>query len=335
MESCGYKFVRITPGQYTKKQLIKLIDNEICEYNLIYKTEIDVDALWKKLITKGIDKQFFDFIGTSIVSDKKYPIYIDDVVSFLGYSRSRDAVRMLEKNYRRNVDYIEVPASKLSNNKDILLPASKEQTENIFAAQGGAAIKGIKGSHNKRHIFLTKFCFYAFSLESQTETAKEIRMQVIDVYNSFHDLLIYCRSNLILKDSTKDEEQTEALNLVKKKSEDDMKKMKQKYDHDLKTIKETNEELNRQTEELEENNTVLMHTVSSLRKDRKEKTKQLETIKSVSENILTILDNVVDSLDDPEVVKFIKKKKDGVNVLNELKRARSSLKKIQTSAKTK
>lgn len=34
LESCGYKFIRIKPGQYTDKQMIKMIDRNIDEYKL-------------------------------------------------------------------------------------------------------------------------------------------------------------------------------------------------------------------------------------------------------------------------------------------------------------
>lgn len=123
LESCGYRFVRIKPNQYTKKQLINLIDNEIGEYNLLYCNEINVDALWSKLINTDVDKKFFDFIGKSIVSDKKYPVYFDDVTTFLGYSRYNDAIKTLEKKYRSGFDFIELKEAQIKDHKDILSSA--------------------------------------------------------------------------------------------------------------------------------------------------------------------------------------------------------------------
>jgi hypothetical protein len=67
LESCGYYFVRIKPEDYTRKELIKFIDQEINNYQTIYSQNIDPEILWKNLKNKNIDKQFFNVIGKSIV----------------------------------------------------------------------------------------------------------------------------------------------------------------------------------------------------------------------------------------------------------------------------
>lgn len=80
----------------------------------------------------------------------------------------------------------------------------------IFCVPQVLSKKSGGGGHNKYYVFLNKFCFYSFSIESLTATAKKIRTQIIDVYNNFHDLLIYCKF--------KDSKQIEAIKLVKEKS---------------------------------------------------------------------------------------------------------------------
>ncbi|AEQ60765.1 hypothetical protein [Acanthamoeba polyphaga mimivirus] len=101
LESSGYSFIRIRPGDLTEEELIKCIDNEINNYQIMYSKEIDIDSLWKKLKESSIDKQFFDAIGKSVVCSKKYCVNFDDVVEFLGYSRkmmpSINSMNIIEK----------------------------------------------------------------------------------------------------------------------------------------------------------------------------------------------------------------------------------------------
>lgn len=61
-----------------------------------------------------------DFIGKSVTSNKKYPVYFDDVVSFLGYCKKCDATNLLEQKYHHNIDYVELKESQISERDDIL-----------------------------------------------------------------------------------------------------------------------------------------------------------------------------------------------------------------------
>ncbi|AAV50902.1 hypothetical protein [Acanthamoeba castellanii mimivirus] len=72
LEACGYYFVRIKPADFTNEELIEFVKQKIDEYQLIYSKEIDPETLWKALKDNSIDRQFFDVIGKSIVSAKKF-----------------------------------------------------------------------------------------------------------------------------------------------------------------------------------------------------------------------------------------------------------------------
>lgn len=149
-------------------------------------------------------------------------------------------------------------------------------------------------------------------------------MQVIDVYNSFHDLLLYCRNNLIEKDASKDSEQIEAVKLMKKKSDDNLKSIKLKYDREIKTVNETNKELTRQMEGTEEKNLALTHRLSAVTKDRATKTASLEKIASMSENILEFVEEI-----DAEMEILVTKKSNPKNI----KKMRNKLKSLQVLAR--
>ncbi len=186
LESSGYFFVRIRPGDLTEEELIKCIDNEINNYQIMYSKEINIDSLWKKLKESSFDKQFFDAIGKSIVCSKKYCVNFDDVVEFIGYSKKSDAVNKLYEYYREGVDFILLSPDELKEHDyEIIAPSSP-----TFWCRGG---------HNKKFYFLTKFAMYSFILDCTTRTAKKVKMHVIDIYNKYHELLVFCRQQLIQK----------------------------------------------------------------------------------------------------------------------------------------
>lgn len=153
-------------------------------------------------------------MGKSITSNKKYPVYFDDMTSFLGYTRKSDALRTFEKNYHYHFDYIELKKSQIPEHNEVFYqePVIEGKVEN-------------RGKNRKRHIFLTKLCFYSFAMDSQTVTAKKIRSQMIQVYNTYHDLLVQRMNKLMEKTKTEEENQLEALKLAKERSEENAKKL--------------------------------------------------------------------------------------------------------------
>lgn len=152
LESCGYYFVRIKPDKYTNDEIIEIIDQEINNYKLLYCTKIDPDVLWHQLKNDGIDKQFFQIIGKSIVCNKKFCVNFDDVAKFAGYGRSDNAMRFLKKNFRENKDYVSLRKSEIDSRNDLLLRSEELKSK----------------SNNKIYILLTKFSFYNFILHFGT-----------------------------------------------------------------------------------------------------------------------------------------------------------------------
>jgi prophage antirepressor-like protein len=97
---------------------------------------------------------------------------LDDIVDFTGYSRKDHAKNFLVKNMRKNQDYVDLKLSEIEGRENIISPHAR-------------------GNKNKRFIFVTKFAFYSFIMMANTTRAKNIRMQMIDIYNTYHDLLMY------------------------------------------------------------------------------------------------------------------------------------------------
>ncbi|AKI79344.1 hypothetical protein [Acanthamoeba polyphaga mimivirus] len=79
-----------------------------------------------------------------------------------------------------------------------LKPSEFEGHEYEIIAADLPAAKG-RGGHNKKFYFLTKFAMYSFILDCTTRTAKKVKMHVIDIYNKYHELLVFCRQQLIQK----------------------------------------------------------------------------------------------------------------------------------------
>ncbi len=96
LEGCGYYFVRIIPGQFTNKELIVFIDDEINNYLIVYSKMINAEILWNRFKTTSIDKKLFDFFYNNTVLGKKFCVDFDTVVNINGYIRKSDAINKLE-----------------------------------------------------------------------------------------------------------------------------------------------------------------------------------------------------------------------------------------------
>lgn len=246
LESCGYYFIRIIPGQYEPDVLIEKIDSEIANYQLIYSKEIDVESLWNKLKDESIDRQFFDMIGKSVVSSKKFCVNFDDVIDFVEYNQKVNAVRKLQTGYREGIDFIIISKEQIEDRDDI-----------SFALPVG---KANRGGHNKMYIFLTKFAMYSFILECQTRKAKEIRTHVIDIYNTYHDLLVFCKNELQNKNS--EENTKKALELYKKRQEQKFNSLKQSKNRENDMLKETNQTLSKQRNDYKRENIIYKNEIA-------------------------------------------------------------------------
>ena len=281
LESCGYYFVRIKPGYHTDKKLIKYIDDEIGKYKLLYSTKIDIDLLWEELEDNGIDKQFFDVIGQSIVCDKKYCVDFEQVVEFTGYSKKANAKRFLVDNFREEIDYVEIKKSELENHDDIFLQQS-EQNQNISV-----------GRH-RMYIFLTKFSFYSFLLASRTTTAKEIREHVIDIYSKYHDLLVHHRDYAIKEINNNCEDKTKSLVLYKQRYQEKIKSLRDSSNREINDLKKQVEYLQESLDKKSESILYLksyVDTYTSTNRQLRDENKIIKTDNSIIRRENTMIKN--------------------------------------------
>jgi hypothetical protein len=206
LESCGFHFLRIVPKRYTKNELIELIENEIDEVEVLYSIDINPTQLWTQLQDMSIDKDFFNFIGKSIVSNKKYCVDFDDVVKYVGYSRKNNAKRVLLENFIINVDYVKFKHNNLNNFDDIFVPSIlSNQNTNIKAGILINQNTSIKALNKKEFIYMTKFAFYSFALMAQTQKGKIIKNWLVTIYHKYQELLVYTRQKMInLKNNQND-----------------------------------------------------------------------------------------------------------------------------------
>ena len=201
LESSGYHIIKLIPDLLEEQTIIQTINEAIKDYELIYSVNIDIEYLWEELNNNSIERDFFNFIGKSITSNVKYCVFMDDVAKYLGYRFSSDAIRRIGK-YLDPMTYISLSREEIKNRDDI---------------QSFNTVTSIK----KNFIFLTRFGFYNFCLLSQTKKAKIYRPWIIQIYEKYHDLLIYTRNNLINKNKDNNPFLTKELYLQKKIAEKD------------------------------------------------------------------------------------------------------------------
>lgn len=245
----------------------------------MFSSDINPEILWTELKDNGIDEQFFRIIGKSIVCNKKFCVDFDDVVEFTGYARKDHAKRYLMDNFRNEKDYVILRKSEIDERDDILLPFKGE-------------LNGIKESNNKIYIFLTKFAFYSFVISANTKKSKEIRSQVIDIYNKYHELLMYCRQMNLNKNNQNAKE-----NAIKLYSErlanknDEYKKTKQR---EIKTLKTTIQTLRDQREKFKDSTITLQHSLDNYKKLYRELEEECKSMKNDMESIKEIIESYVD-----------------------------------------
>jgi hypothetical protein len=146
---------------------------------------------------------FYCYLKYDFNSD--FVIDLDNVWKWLGFSQKDAAKRVIEKNFRVNIDY------------KILVSLQREQR---FAPQVDGAKKDNRGGHNKEIIMLNIETFKKFCLKAGTKKADEV-----------HDYFIKLES--IIFETTKEEcyELKEQLKLIEdnknKELEEKLKKQKE------------------------------------------------------------------------------------------------------------
>lgn len=150
IESCGFCFIRINPNKYDKDEIIEQIKEIINEYEMMYTIDVSPDTMWKQMQDKTIDRDFYNFMGKSVVSNKRYSVEFDDVVKYLSYSSRGSATKLLRRKFKPNIEYIELTKDELTNRDDIFM------FNCLSMKKSNRETKNNRGGHNKKYIFMCK-----------------------------------------------------------------------------------------------------------------------------------------------------------------------------------
>ena len=159
---------------------------ELIEKNPVTK----LSRKYNNLLLEKIQENFSTFEQQLFVSsfycylnfDKNtdFVVDLDDVWRWLGFASKFNAIRLIEPNFKLDVDYtISIPDFKKSKQEQQISSGSDEEhpTEPVKPKNGG---------QNKQTIKLTIRCFKLLCLKAQTKKASEIH----DYYLSLEDLLL-------------------------------------------------------------------------------------------------------------------------------------------------
>lgn len=243
LEASGYYFIRIDPQKFDKDELIVMIDKEIENYQIIHNQNIDFDVLWNKFKNNNIDKQFFDSIGKSIVCNVKFCVDFNDAITFVGYYPESNAKHFLLSNFKHGEDFIMARRVNMIDRDDVLL--SKAQR-----------LK--KDSNNDILIFLTKPTFYSFIISTNTAKAREIRVQMIAMYDDYSKLLRYGQPTI--------ESIQIALNDYKEKQQFIHNNYVERTKYEIAELKQENQQLLEDNTEAKRTTNILNHRVEDERK---------------------------------------------------------------------
>ena len=152
--------------------IVELIEkNPISKLSKVYNN---------KLINK-IKENFTDFEQQLFVSsfycylnyDKNmdFAVDLDDIWKWLGFQQKYNALRMLEKHFKLNIDYKSAPQFGKAD--------FNEKEENIKQ----------NGGQNIKKIFLTIKCFKSLCLKSQTKKAGEIHEYYLKMEDILHEIV--------------------------------------------------------------------------------------------------------------------------------------------------
>lgn len=158
---------------------------ELIEKNPITK----LSQTYNNLLLEKIQENFNTFEQQLFVSsfycylnfDKNtdFVVDLDDVWRWLGFASKFNAIRLIEPNFKINVDYtVSIPEFKKSK--------QDQQSGGSDEEQPSEPVKPKNGGQNKQTIKLTIRCFKLLCLKAQTKKAGEIH----DYYLSLEDLLL-------------------------------------------------------------------------------------------------------------------------------------------------
>jgi hypothetical protein len=191
---------------------------ELIEKNPISKLS---NTCNNKMISK-IKEKFTDFEQQLFISsfycylkyDKNidFVVDLDDIWKWLGFSQKYNAIRMLEKHFKLDIDYKNLApevGGASSNEENTLNPKVKSDEK--------------WGGHNKQTILLTIKCFKSLCLKAQTKKAGEIHEYYMKMEEVLHEIVEEETDELRLQLEQKDN-----IILEKEKEKDNFKKEKQR-----------------------------------------------------------------------------------------------------------
>ena len=162
---------------------------ELIEKNPITK----LSQTYNNLLLEKIQENFSTFEQQLFVSsfycylnfDKNtdFVVDLDDVWRWLGFASKFNAIRLIEHNFKLNVDYtITIPDFKKSKQEQEITSGSDEEhpTEPVKPKNGG---------QNKQTIKLTIRCFKLLCLKAQTKKAGEIHNYYLSLEDLLHQIL--------------------------------------------------------------------------------------------------------------------------------------------------
>lgn len=153
---------------------------ELIEKNPITK----LSQTYNNILLEKIQENFSTFEQQLFVSsfycylnyDKNtdFVVDLDDVWRWLEFSQKFNAIRILEANFKLDVDYKNITASTSDNDEEHSTHQDKQKKH---------------GGHNKQTIKLTIRCFKLLCLKAQTKKAGEIHEYYMKMEDSLHQIL--------------------------------------------------------------------------------------------------------------------------------------------------
>jgi hypothetical protein len=105
----GFRYMCVIQEEEVDEKMINgMVDKireEIKECEMVYCADVKPDELLNMSQQFSIERDFYNVTGKSIVSNKKYCIEFDDVVTYSGYVK-HSAYRVLLDNFSHDYDYI-------------------------------------------------------------------------------------------------------------------------------------------------------------------------------------------------------------------------------------
>jgi hypothetical protein len=124
---------------------------------------------------------FYCYLNYDKTTD--FVVDLDDVWKWLGFASKFNAIRVIEPNFKLNVDYtVSIPEFKKSEQKDQPSGGSDEEQP----SESTVPSKPKNGGQNKQTIKLTIRCFKSLCLKAQTKKAGEIH----DYYLRLEEIIL-------------------------------------------------------------------------------------------------------------------------------------------------